>query len=367
MNDTPGENKKRSPAKPTTGEYRSGSALWQLTLSRIREFYREPAAVFWVYGFPLIMAVALGIAFRQSAAEPPIAVDVIGESTQQFYDRLSADKRFKVTLRPAEDWKRRLRAGKTELVIETAAQSSAPPILWDEPHRSESVLARYAVQSALSGTAVPAGQTSGVKHLEEQGIRYIDYLMPGLLGMNLMGGGLWGVGFSMVDMRVRKLLKRFLATPMRRRDFLMGVMLSRLLFTVPEVLLLLGFGYLAFGVSCQGNLLFLMALIFLGGASFSGIGLLVASRAKTIETVSGLMNLLMLPMWILSGVFFSYERFPEVVHPIIRCLPLTALNDALRGVMLDGASPVQLWHELTVVTVWGVVSFAIALRIFRWR
>ena len=191
--------------------------------------------------------------------------------------------------------------------------------------------------------------------------------MPGMLGMNLMGGGLWGVGFVMVDMRVRKLLKRFLATPMRRSDFLLGVMLSRLLFTFPEVLILLGFGYLAFGVGCEGNLLLLIGVILLGGCSFAGIGLLVASRAKTVETVSGLMNLVMLPMWILSGVFFSYERFPEAAHPVIRLLPLTALNDALRGVMLDGQSAAELWPQLTTLAVWGGVSFVIALRIFRWR
>lgn len=348
------------------------NALLQITASRIREFYREPAAIFWVYGFPLIMALSLGIAFRQRPTEQPIAVDLVGSGAEALQRKLAEDQRFKLTVSPQEDWKRRLRAGKTDLVIEVEASDAAKFTLWDEPHRAESLLGRYAVELKLRGIA--ALQTDAAtspaivqNHLEEKGIRYIDYLMPGMLGMNLMGGGLWGVGFALADMRTRKLLKRFLATPMRRSDFLLGVMLSRLVFTVPEVLILLGFGWLVFGVGCQGNLLLLLGIIFLGGFTFAGIGLLVASRAKTVETVSGLMNLVMLPMWILSGVFFSYERFPEAIHPLLRLLPLTALNDALRGVMLDGQPAWQLWPQLLTLAVWGGVTFVIALRIFRWR
>jgi len=171
----------------------------------------------------------------------------------------------------------------------------------------------------------------------------------------------------LADMRIRKLLKRFLATPMRRRDFLISVMLSRMIFTVPEVLVLLLFGWLAFSVKNHGSLFSLVFLIVYGAASFSGLGLLVASRAKTIETVSGLMNLVMLPMWLLSGVFFSAERFPDVMQPFIKILPLTALNDALRAVMLEGKSLADLGWELGVLGVWGLVSFAVALKIFRWQ
>jgi ABC-2 type transport system permease protein len=348
------------------------NALLQITASRIREFYREPAAIFWVYGFPLIMAAALGTAFRQRPTEQPIAVDLVGSGAEALQKQLSASERFKITMSPQEEWKRRLRAGKTDLVIEVDSSDATKYTLWDEPHRAESLLARYAVELALRGkgadkTSEPAAPSIIQKHLEEKGIRYIDYLMPGMLGMNLMGGGLWGVGFVVVHLRTRKLLKRFLATPMRRSDFLLGIMLSRLVFTIPEVFILLGFGWLAFGVGCQGNLLLLIGIILLGGFAFAGIGLLVASRAKTVETVSGLMNLVMLPMWVLSGVFFSYERFPESIHPILRVLPLTALNDALRGVMLDGQSPLQLWPQLVTLAVWGVVTFVVALRIFRWR
>jgi ABC-2 type transport system permease protein len=185
--------------------------------------------------------------------------------------------------------------------------------------------------------------------------------------MNLMGGGLFGVGFVIVDMRVRKLLKRFMATPMRRSDFLLSIMLSRLLFTLPEVILVLTFGYLAFDVGVHGSLAALLFLIFLGGASFGGLGLLMASRAKTIETISGLINLAMMPMWLLSGVFFSSERYPDIMQPFIKALPLTALNDAMRAVMLEGKSLIDVWSQMAILAAWGGVSYAIALRCFRWR
>jgi ABC-type multidrug transport system permease subunit len=228
-------------------------------------------------------------------------------------------------------------------------------------------LARFAAEGALYKQAATAAPPVAEQHLEEKGNRYIDFLLPGMLGMNLMGGGLWGVGYVLADMRIRKLLKRFLATPMRRRDFLLSVLISRMLFTVPEVLVLLGFGWLVFDVKNHGSLGALVFLIVYGAACFGGLGLLVASRAKTIETVSGLMNLVMLPMYILSGVFFSSEKFPEIMQPLIQVLPLTAMNDALRGVMLEGKTLPELWSELLVLGVWGVIPFVVALKIFRWR
>jgi ABC-type multidrug transport system permease subunit len=203
--------------------------------------------------------------------------------------------------------------------------------------------------------------------MTEPGSRYVDYLVPGLLGMNLMGGGLWGVGFVIVEMRLRKLLKRYLATPMRRSDFLIGIMCSRLIFMVPEVLVLLLFARLSFGVVIYGSLFSVLVLVLAGAFCFAGIGLLIASRAKTIETVSGLMNLVMLPMWLLSGIFFSPDRFPDALQPLIKALPLTPLIEALRAVMLEGASlDTQLWR-IAICIGWGALSFVLALKWFRWN
>jgi ABC-type multidrug transport system permease subunit len=233
--------------------------------------------------------------------------------------------------------------------------------------RPESVLARNTTDSALQRAA---GRKDPVHvsdyEIEEAGSRYIDFLVPGLLGMSLMGGGLWGVGFVTVDMRIRKLLKRFLATPMRKSDFLWGIMLSRLVFMIPEMVLLLTFAYFAFGVVIQGSLGAVVFLIILGAFTFSGIGLLVASRARTLEAVSGLMNAVMLPMWVLSGIFFSSDRFPEAAQPFIKLIPLTPLINSLRAVMLEGTSLLALWPEVAILTAWGILTFVLALRWFRW-
>lgn len=340
--------------------------LGQLVLARMRTFYREPIAIFWVYGFPLLMALALGIAFRAPPREE-IRIDLVGDGDLDAVAKsFGADRCFVLSENPHEPWRKRLQSGKTDLVIEVAAASEGQALkLIDQPYRGESQKANWAAQAVL--VRDPDDLRPLVEHLDEVGSRYIDFLLPGLMGMNLMGGGLWGVGFVLVDMRVRKLLKRFLATPMRRSDFLISVMISRLFFTLTDVVVLLVFGYFVFGVRTQGSYLGLAAAVLLGGVAFAGIGLLVACRAQTIETVSGLMNLVMLPMWVFSGVFFSSERFPDWMEPAINLLPLTALNQLLRGIMLDGNSLVHYLPQISILALWATVSFAIALRAFRWR
>jgi ABC-type multidrug transport system permease subunit len=339
--------------------------LGQIILARLREFYRQPEAIFWVYGFPLLMVVALGIAFRNKPVER-ITVDVEdGPFAAKVNDALGKHKKFVVKVLDAETCRKRLRAGNTQLVV--VARSTAYQYHFD-PTRPESVLARNAVDDALQralGREDPI--TVSDQEFTEVGGRYIDFLVPGLLGMNIMGGGLWGVGFVTVDLRIRKLLKRFLATPMKKRDFLLGLMISRLLFLIPEVVILLVFAWLTFGVVISGSIFAVTVLVLLGAFTFAGLGLLVASRAKTIEAVSGLMNLVMLPMWILSGIFFSSSNFPDAAQPLIKAIPLTPLIDAMRAVMLEGASLADQWAQIAILAAWGLGSFALALRWFRWN
>jgi ABC-2 type transport system permease protein len=360
--------------EPKVGETRSASARrWsdrafvQLVLSRFREFYREPEAVFWAYIFPILMVIGLGIAFRNRSVEQ-IAVDVeAGPQAHVALTALGSNSRFVVTTGDAAECATRLRTGKTQLVVSAAGDSPAYRYRFD-PTRPESVLARNAVHDALERAAgrVDRLKTSD-EALVEPGGRYVDFLVPGLIGMSLMGGGLWGVGFVTVDMRIRKLVKRFLATPMKKRDFLAAIMVSRMLFMIPEVCVLLVFARYVFGVHYYGSLWLVVLLITLGATMFAGIGLLVASRAKTVEAVSGLMNLVMLPMWMLSGIFFTSDRFPAPVQPLIKLLPLTPLIDALRSVMLEGSSLSSQAARIAIIAAWGVVSFAIALKIFRWQ
>jgi ABC-2 type transport system permease protein len=339
----------------------------QLTLARIKEFFREPAAVFWVYGFPLLLALALGTAFRNRPVEK-IKIDIVdGPHAPAVQLYLAKDSRLNVTVLPEAAARERLRIAKTDLIL-APTDHTAPPKNILDPNRPESALAKAAAESARLAALHPDARPAPPDETpEEPGGRYIDFLIPGLLGTNLMGGGLWGVGFVTVDLRVRKLLKRFLATPMKPRDFLLSLMLSRILFTLIEIVLLLGFAYLVFDIRVRGNLLAFGLLVLAGGSCFAGIGLLVASRAKTIETVSGLMNAVMLPMYVASGVFFSADRFPDFVQPIIQALPLTGLIDGLRAVMNDGAGLSEVLPQLGVLSAWGIGSFLLALKLFRWR
>lgn len=342
--------------------------LWQLTLARFREFIREPAAVFWVYVFPLVMVVSLGTAFRNKPVEE-IAVDVVHDAVgQHIISALQDDGRFRVTLGSPTDCAERLRTGKTELVIGSAASEDSPIKYSYDPTRPGSVLARNTADDIVQRASgrIDAVATTDFE-ISEPGSRYIDFLVPGMIGMGLMGGGLWGVGFAIVDLRIKKLLKRFLATPMKRAHFLGAMMISRLVFMLPEVLVICLFARFFFGVENRGSWMTVSVLIVVGAFQFAGIGLLVASRAKTLETVSGLMNLAMIPMWIGSGIFFSTDRFPDIVQPVIQLLPLTPLISALREVMQEGATLTMVSGELGIIAGWGLATFALALKLFRWQ
>jgi len=338
--------------------------MYQLALSRMREFYREPEAVFWVFGFPIVLAFALGLAFRNTGPGKLQIGVVAGAGDSAVAAALAASPRLVPAVLDTATARLRLKTGRVALLV----VPGDPVVYRYDSTRTESGLARLEVDDALQRAR---GRKDLIAVRDDRavapGSRYIDFLIPGLLGMNLLGSGIWGVGFSVVQARQRKLLKRYLATPMRRSHYLLSFILSRLVFLIVEVVALVGFGWLLFGVAVRGSFASLAGLTVLGSFAFAGLGLLVASRAKTIEGVSGLMNLVMLPMWILSGTFFSYSRFPNAMIPFVKALPLTALNDALRAVMIDGAAVTALGTPIAIVVAWGAVSFVVALRIFRWR
>jgi len=352
-------------AGPHNGRW---SGFAHILKARLLELKREPEVIFWVFGFPVLLALGLGIAFRNKPADLTSVAVVAGPGAQDALTMIqhsSGNSSIKVAVIDEQQALLGFRLGKYDLVIIPDGKGGFQYRY--DPSRTESVLSRALVNDALQKGAgrddpVP---TSAVTS-SEPGSRYIDFLIPGLLGMNLMNSGMWGIGFALVDMRQRKLLKRFVATPMRRSDFLLALTSSRLVLMVIEIILLLGFGVLVFHMQVQGSLFTILLLATVGAVSFGGLGLLTASRAQKLESVSGLMNLVMMPMWIFSGVFFSAERFPAVFQPFIKLLPLTALNDALRATILQGASLAAQSGRILVLALWGGVSFVLALRWFRW-
>jgi ABC-2 type transport system permease protein len=339
------------------------SSLAQLTLTRVRLFFREPSAVFWTFGFPILLSVALGVAFRKRPPEPVWAAVEAGAGSGEVAAALARDPQVRARVLDAAAARDALRAGRVALVV-----APGPPRSYAfDPTRPESRLARALVDDALQRAAgradpVPVREV----RLTEPGSRYIDFLIPGLIGMNIMSSGMWGIAWVIVETRQKKLLKRLVATPMRRGEFLLSFVFLRMLFLLLELPVLLGFARLAFGVAVRGSLALLVALALLGALAFSGLGLLVASRAQNAQTASGLINLVMLPMFILSGIFFSARNFPDAMQPAIRALPLTALNDALRAVMNEGASLAAVAPQALLLAALAAVSFGLALRLFRW-
>jgi ABC-type polysaccharide/polyol phosphate export permease len=338
----------------------------QLTLMRLRELRREPGTLFWVFGFPILISIALGLAFRSTGPEPVIVGALPGVS-DEITGALVAGG---VKVKPLDEVAARneLRSGRVALVLVPPAGPGGAPLGYRyDAMRPEARLGRVVVDDILQRAA---GRRDPRPVRDEavraHGARYIDFLIPGLIGMNLMSGSMWGIGWVLVNMRVRKLLKRLLAAPMRRRHLFYGQALARLAMIPIELGVILIFARLTFDVRMTGSWLALALVSLTGSASFAGIAILVASRAQNNETMSGLMNLVMLPMFVLSGVFFSSSHFPDFMQPAVSALPLTALCNGLRAVIIDGAGVAGIAGSLAVMGAWGAISFVIGLRAFRW-
>jgi ABC-type multidrug transport system permease subunit len=344
--------------------YQARSAFVELTLARVRELVREPEAIFWVFVFPIILAAILGLAFREGSSETFRVAIVAGPHAETRRAALAQDAALVPQVLSEAEAQRALARGRVTLVV----SGDDPPVYRYDPTRPESRAARLSVDAALQRAAGREDAfTAGTSEVIEPGARYVDFLVPGLLGMNLMGTGMWGLGFSLVVARNGNLLKRLIAAPVKRSQLLGAQLSSRLLFLIPEAGALLLFAYFVLDVPMRGSVLLLALVALIGALAFAGLGLLTAARPRTIEGVSGLMNLVMVPMWIFSGIFFSTERFPDAMQPFVQTLPLTALIDALRAVMLDGSGVVAIASELLILGAWGLVSFALALKFFRWQ
>ena len=342
-------------------------SLIQLSSVRFKEFIREPEALFWTFAFPIILAIGLGIAFRNRPAEV-VHIAVIGSSpvATRVAAAARADSELTVEQLSVDSARAALRTGRVALLVLPEADGRVQ-YQFDETRpdaRNARLLADNAIQRGY-GRGDPVGVSEA--HVRERGSRYIDFVVPGLLGMNIMGSSIWGLGYTIVDARRKKLLKRLVATPMSRTEFLISYLISRIALLVGEVVVLLGFAALFFDVPVRGSVIQLSLIVLASVFAFGGLGLLIASRASTIEGASGLMNVTMMPMWVLSGVFFSSENFPRAFQPLIQALPLTATNNALRASMLRGAGWTVVGPELLLLSGWTIVTLWLALKWFRWR
>jgi ABC-2 type transport system permease protein len=338
--------------------------LVELTLARLREIIREPEALFWAFVFPVVMSVALAVAFPSNADRPVFVGLTEAPAAEQLRKVLGENRAITIRSVPEGGEMRALREGEVHVIV----VPTEPPTYRFDPDRAESRTARLIVDATLKQSA---GRTDPWEAREEPltipGSRYVDWLIPGIIALNLMFTGLWGTGFSIVQARMRKLLKRMVASPMHKRDYLLAQIIARLLFLAPEVIIPLAFGVFALGMPVNGSAWAIAVVAVVGALAFASLGVLIGSRARTFEAISGLVNVATLPMWLVSGVFFSSSNFPDPIQPIVQALPLTALVDAFRGVILEGATVQEVAGDLALLAAWGAVPFGISLKIFKWR
>jgi len=339
------------------------SPLWRLTAARVQLFFREPAVVFWTLGFPIVLTVAFGVAFRSRPPDPIAAAVEVGAGADALRAALASAPDVTVSILSPAEARAALRVGRVAIVV----RHGNPRTYAFDPTRPESRLARAVIDDVLQradGRRDPAAVAE--VRITEPGARYVDFLVPGLIGFNLMVASMWVVAFGIVENRQKNQLKRLMATPMKRSQFLLSFVAMRMLLIALELAVLLALARLVFEVPLRGSLWLLVAISVLGALAFSGIGLLLAARARTTQTVSGLINAVTIPMWLLGGVFFSRSQFPDAVQPVITALPLTAVNDALRAVMNEGAGPSAVAPQAILLAAFAVLSFGAALKLFRW-
>jgi ABC-type multidrug transport system permease subunit len=359
-------------------------SLWQLISVNYKEFLREPGILFWSLAFPVLMAWVLGIAFTKRAesvqtiavVSSPASVtrldQFLGEmekltsSNHTVFRKTFDNKLGKLTFRlmpvTADSAILMLKRGETSLILQEQGDSIVYQL---DPQNAEAKL-NYLVLSAAINHDPLIYNTESVKILSQRGTRYVDFLIPGLLALGIMNGFLWGIGYTLIEIRTKKLLRRMVAAPMKKSIFIFSHFFSRLTLSAFEAFVLFCFAWFYFRIQIQGSIPAFILIFLAGSFCFAGIAILMGSRTSSSRVGNSLINVITLPMMILSGIFFSYHNFPEVVVPVIQKLPLTLLTDSLRGIMTEGTGIRENLPAMFILSGVGTVCFFLGLRIYKW-
>lgn len=365
------------------------NSLIQLILIHFREFIREPGILFWSIIFPVLMAWVLGIAFsknnelvqqvafiedslnmnkdlRQFLKDANYIEDPEKEGPDYFEKSMQNEKlgrtSYKFLLTDWDGGLLLLKRGQVNLILREYPDSVE---YFFDPINPQAKMVYIMLSSAINDEHL-VYETASINLLTQKGNRYIDFLIPGLMAMGVMNSLLWGMSYALIDMRSKKLMRRMVATPMKRSEFLISIFIARLSITVIEALLLLTFAFAYFHISIQGSLPAFILIFLAGNIAFSGIAILISSRTDNSRIGTGLINVISLPMMVLSGIFFSYHNFPDFAIPIIRRFPLTMMADSLRSVFNEGAGIAQVSLNALILCLLGIICFAIALRTYKW-
>lgn len=341
-------------------------SLYQLILVHFKTFFREPGILFWAILFPILMAWVLGVAFSNKS-ETLQTVYVIGAAAPE---QITGEKvfgtetgnQFRIRFREAaeEEAVRAIKRGIIALYIEVRGSSL---VYHFDPHNPDAQLLHLVLDRGMSGIR---SNGSSIEALQAKGTRYIDFLIPGLIALGIMNACLWGIGWTLIETRMKKLMRRMVATPMKLSVFLGSHIITRIILGGVETLLLFVFAWLYFGTTITGSVPAFIVLFVAGVLAFAGIGILTASRTAKTEIGNGLINAVTLTMMILSGVFFNYHNFPDWTIPVIQALPLTVLADAIRAIFIEGAGFSEMIKPIAILLATGLVTFTVGLRIFKW-
>lgn len=362
--------------------------LYRLIIAHLKEIIREPAVLFWGIGFPILMAWGLGVAFttKKEMSREIAVIELAGSLSNQ---KTSLNNIIKLNSNKQNGdyslFLKNEKVGNINLTFHECSTNEAQILLkkgtisliikvinnkmyyYFDPANSEAQLLYQLVKGVANyGPGYYSSHQEEIKPLTVRGTRYIDFLIPGLLAMGIMMSSSWGISYTLIDRRSKKLLRRMVATPMKKSNLLMALIFARFCMNLVEAVLLFFFAWIYFGIHIQGNIFALIMLFIAGNIAFAGISVLISSHTSNPEIGNGLINAIVTPMMVVSGIFFSYQHFPEWTLPIIKHLPLTMLADGARSIFNEGAGMMQIWKGTLILTITGITTFVIGLKIFKW-
>lgn len=366
--------------------------LYQLILVQFREFYREPGVLFWAIGFPILMAWGLGIAFKQKpevirkvaiiekqvsvkgtaydfnnflqkeTKEMPPEKDGTHKHIKHIYDKKLGKTTYVFISTNWENAIILLKRGNVSMIMK---EDSGRLIYHFDPVNPEARLVQLQLEAMISGNN-KFEESPDVEPLTLSGTRYIDFLVPGLITMGIMMSCMWGISWSIIDNRSKKLLRRMVATPMKKSNYLISLFIARLILSLTESITIYLFAYIYFNMRIQGSIPALFLLCIAGNVAFTGVAILSACRTANPEIGNGIINAVTTPMLVLSGIFFSYSNFPNWAQPVIQKLPLTILADSVRSIFNEGAGFAETILPTVILALIGFATFILGMKFYKW-
>jgi len=348
--------------------------FFNLVALQFKEFFREPEIIFWAFLLPIILSWLLGVAIGSgSGASQTVAVIENEEVSREYWNAWierakgisKPDGGLDFLILTREDAILALKKGEISLFVERVPASDAVRYYFD-PRSGEARTAYLILERSLAISAGPWDARGEVVALEIQGTRYIDFLVPGLLAMDIMSSALWGIGWALIEIRIKKLLRRMAATPMHKSMFLCSHFVTRLIVNAIEFVALFLFVYFYFGVKIQGSVPALITIFIAGNMAFAGLSIMLSSRTANPRVGNGLINAITFPMTLVSGVFFSYHHFPHWAIPVVQKLPLTMLADSIRSIFNEGAGLAEIALPAFILAATGSFFFCVGMKIYKW-